>query len=68
MPKWKKNGWKLSVGGEVKNKDQLMDLDKAIEKGVNVKWVSFFVERRNVSLSNYDRLLELCPGSRWYRR
>lgn len=40
MPKWKKNGWRLSTGGEVKNKEQLVELDKAMKEGVQVKWVS----------------------------
>jgi Ribonuclease HI len=36
--KWKQNDWKLSDGGQVKNKDDLMALDEALE-GISVKWV-----------------------------
>jgi ribonuclease HI len=36
--KWKKNDWKLSDGGQVKNKEDLMALDEAME-GICVKWV-----------------------------
>jgi ribonuclease HI len=36
--KWKKNDWKLSDGGQVKNKEDLMALDEALE-GISVKWV-----------------------------
>lgn len=35
--KWKKNDWKLFDGGQVKNKDDLMALDEALE-GISVKW------------------------------
>lgn len=48
MPKWKKNGWRLSTGGEVKNKDQLVELDGAIKEGVDVKWVSLFVKKKGM--------------------
>lgn len=36
--KWKQNGWKLSEGGQVKNKEELIALDEALE-GMSVKWV-----------------------------
>ena len=36
--KWKQNDWKLSDGGKVKNKEDLMALDEAME-GISVKWV-----------------------------
>lgn len=36
--KWKKNNWKLFDGGQVKNKDDLIALDEALE-GITVKWV-----------------------------
>ena len=40
MPKWRKNGWKLSTGGDVKNREQLTDLHEAMEESkVQVKWV-----------------------------
>jgi ribonuclease HI len=36
--KWKKNGWKLSDGGQVINKLDLMALDEATQ-GIDVIWV-----------------------------
>ncbi len=40
MPKWQKNGWKLSTGGDVKNRVQLVDLHNAMDKlNVQVRWV-----------------------------
>lgn len=36
--KWKQNDFKLSDGGQVKNKEDLMALDEALE-GIIVKWV-----------------------------
>lgn len=37
--KWKRNSWKLSDGGPVKNKEELISLDKAIQNIECVKWV-----------------------------
>ena len=39
MPKWQKNGWKLSTGGDVKNKEQLEELHQVLKKSINIKWV-----------------------------
>lgn len=39
MNKWKNNGWKLTTGGDVKNRVELEKLDKA-QKNVTVQWVS----------------------------
>ena len=40
MPRWQKNGWKLSAGGDVKNRVQLVDLHNAMDKlNVEVRWV-----------------------------
>ena len=39
MPKWQKNGWKLSTGGDVKNREQLEDLHNALKKKIDIKWV-----------------------------
>jgi ribonuclease HI len=36
--KWKQNDWKLSDGGQVKNKEDLTALDEALG-GISVKWV-----------------------------
>ncbi|XP_076441445.1 ribonuclease H1-like [Babylonia areolata] len=38
IKKWKKNGWKLSTGGDVINREDFENLDKAIS-GINVKWM-----------------------------
>lgn len=38
LKSWKKNNWKKKDGEPVKNKEDLMDLDKAT-KGLMVKWV-----------------------------
>lgn len=36
--KWKRNGWKLSTGGDVINKEDFELLDKA-QTGLNIQWV-----------------------------
>ncbi|KAG1681862.1 Ribonuclease H1 [Nymphon striatum] len=38
MHGWKKKNWTLSKGGPVKNKDDFIDLEEAME-GINVEWV-----------------------------
>ncbi|XP_032796784.2 ribonuclease H1 isoform X1 [Daphnia magna] len=38
MPKWQKNGWKISTGGDVKNKEQLEELHRALKNNVEIKW------------------------------
>ena len=39
MQKWKQNGWKTSTGQEVKNYEDLVELDKLLEQGtINIKW------------------------------
>ena len=37
--KWKKNGWK-SATGDVKNQEDLKELNGLLNRGVNVTWVS----------------------------
>ncbi|XP_014271766.1 ribonuclease H1 [Halyomorpha halys] len=37
--KWKKNDWKLATGGPVKNKDELIKLDNAIQDIEVVEWI-----------------------------
>ena len=39
MPNWKRNGWKLSTGGDVKNREQLEELHDAMKTTTNIKWV-----------------------------
>ena len=41
LPKWQKNGWKVSDGGDVKNKVQLVDLHQAMKANIDIKWVLF---------------------------
>ena len=39
MQKWKQNGWKTATGQEVKNKGNLVELDKLLKQGnVTIKW------------------------------
>ena len=37
---WKRNGWKSSSGADVKNQEDLKELDALLSGDVNVKWVS----------------------------
>ncbi|XP_044754070.1 ribonuclease H1-like [Coccinella septempunctata] len=39
IKKWKKNNWKLTTGGDVKNKEDLMKLDNIRNKMTHVDWV-----------------------------
>ena len=39
LPKWQKNGWKISDGGDVKNKVQLIDLHQVMKANIEIKWV-----------------------------
>lgn len=41
IKKWKKNGWKKADGGDVLNKVDFVELDQAIMKLEQVKFVSF---------------------------
>ncbi|KAL8561740.1 Ribonuclease H1 [Nucella lapillus] len=38
IKKWKKNGWKLSTGGDVINREDFEKLDNAI-LGMNIRWM-----------------------------
>lgn len=38
IKKWKKNGWVLSTGNPVINKEDFEELDSAVQ-GINIKWV-----------------------------
>lgn len=39
MKNWKRNGWKTATGQEVKNKPELVELDKLLQRGsIQVKW------------------------------
>lgn len=37
---WKLNGWKAASGNDVKNKEDLMKLDEAIQFLESVEWVN----------------------------
>ena len=37
---WKRNGWKLITGADVKNQKDLKELDVLLKGDVNVTWVS----------------------------
>ncbi|KAL3275870.1 hypothetical protein HHI36_020609 [Cryptolaemus montrouzieri] len=37
--KWKKNNWKVATGADVKNKEDLIKLDKMRNKMADVDWV-----------------------------
>ena len=37
---WKRNGWKLVTGEDVKNQKDLKELDVLLKGDVNVTWVS----------------------------
>lgn len=40
LKKWKKNGWKTSTGGEVKNQDLWQELEKVMKKRtINFNWI-----------------------------
>ncbi|XP_060535979.1 ribonuclease H1 isoform X2 [Cylas formicarius] len=39
---WKRNSWKLSSGGPVKNKEDLVKLDNIIQQFEHVKWITAF--------------------------
>jgi hypothetical protein len=54
--KWKQNGWILSDGGTVKNKEDLIALDEALE-GMSVKWVCI-TKNTEIKISN----VLLCYG------
>lgn len=58
MPRWRTNGWKLSSGGDVKNREQLVDLQDALESTrVQVNWVNIFRWRhRLISRSQLEHL------------
>ncbi|XP_023706938.1 uncharacterized protein LOC111864133 isoform X3 [Cryptotermes secundus] len=53
--KWKQNGWKLSDGGQVKNKEDLIELDQALE-GISVKWDHVRGHRGNLGNEMADSL------------
>lgn len=53
--KWKQNGWKLADGGHVKNKEDLIELDQALQ-GMSVKWDHVRGHRGNLGNEMADSL------------
>ncbi|BES93577.1 RnaseH [Nesidiocoris tenuis] len=54
--RWKKNGWKLSTGGPVKNKVELLKLDEAIQSLDSVQWIHVRGHCGNLGNEMADRL------------
>lgn len=52
MPKWKKNGWRTSLGQGVKNKDLLERIDE-LRQQINVSFVHVNGHAGNSSWSFY---------------
>lgn len=50
MNNWKRNNWRLSSGGDVKNKEDLINLDESMQN-MEIKWVCFFLNTTNLSCS-----------------
>nr|XP_027221266.1 ribonuclease H1-like [Penaeus vannamei] len=65
LKSWKKNNWKKKDGEPVKNKEDLMDLDKAT-KGLMVKWVHVRGHTGNVGNEEADRLAR--EGAKLYKQ
>jgi len=53
--KWKTNGWKLSTGGDVINKEDFVMLDEA-QQGLNVEWVHVRGHRGILGNEEADKL------------
>lgn len=57
MQKWKKNGWKTATGQDVKNKDDLVELDKLLMTGtITVKWNHVKGHSDSIGNNEADRL------------
>eukprot|EP00092_Neocalanus_flemingeri_P023636 GFUD01025637.1.p1 GENE.GFUD01025637.1~~GFUD01025637.1.p1 ORF type:complete len:264 (+),score=94.85 GFUD01025637.1:60-851(+) len=57
MDNWKKKGWRTATGQEVKNKDDLIPLDKLLQqRKVQVKWVHVKGHSDNKGNNEADRL------------
>lgn len=54
--KWKKNGWKLANGENVKNKDELVKLDNAIKSLNAIQWIHVKGHSGNVGNEMADKL------------
>ncbi|XP_037778059.1 ribonuclease H1-like [Penaeus monodon] len=65
LKSWKRNNWKKKDGEPVKNKEDLMDLDKASE-GLMVKWVHVKGHSGNVGNEEADRLAR--EGAKLYKQ
>jgi len=57
MKNWKKNGWITATGQEVKNKEDLLELDKLLQQGkIEVKWTHVKGHSDNVGNIEADKL------------
>jgi len=57
MKKWKTNGWKTATGQDVKNKEDLVELDKLLMPGtIQVKWNHVKGHSTNKGNNEADRL------------
>lgn len=57
---WKKNGWKTSNGGDVKNKELWVKLDNAREKITMIEWKWVKAHNGNLKNEEVDKLAREC--------
>lgn len=57
---WKKNGWKTSNGGDVKNKELWVKLDNAREKITMIEWKWVKAHNGNPKNEEVDKLAREC--------
>ena len=57
---WKKNGWKTSSGGDVKNKELWMKIDKLQEQMKEVEWEWVKAHNGNEKNEQVDTLAREC--------
>ena len=53
--KWKNNGWKLSHGGDVSNREDFEELDRVLQD-IEVQWVKVKGHDKNPGNEAADRL------------
>jgi ribonuclease HI len=57
---WKKNGWKTSSGGDVKNKELWVKIDKLQEQMKEVEWKWVKAHNGNEKNEQVDTLAREC--------
>ena len=57
---WKKNGWKTTNGGDVKNKELWVKLDNAREKITMIEWKWVKAHNGNTKNEEVDKLAREC--------